>query len=125
MAIVLLMCHFKTVRGSRYPDSYFNCDFNLSERLSSSYFMPVCYLFLQLSFAIQSIIQFHSDLGGGVKNRKNGSRCPTLPFNAILLDSSDSPSHFTCFYFFGFVLHPICYNGNIPYTFHAQTTALK
>ena len=88
MAIVLLMCRFKTVilffivvqgtptHGSRCPVGgqvepmkkiKRNVIFILSERSSSRYFMPVCYLFLQLSFAIQKIIQFHSDLTGGWK----------------------------------------------------------
>ena len=43
---------------------------SLSERLSSSYFMPECYLFLQLSFTIQNIIHFHSVLEGGEKIEK-------------------------------------------------------
>ena len=55
------------------------CDFIISETLSSSYFMPGVYLFLQLSFAMQKIIQFHSDLGGSSKIEKVVQGAPLSP----------------------------------------------
>ena len=41
--------------------------------------MPGCYLLLQLLFAIQKIIQFHSDLRGGWKIEKLGQGAPLSP----------------------------------------------
>ena len=41
--------------------------------------MPGVYLFLRLSFAMQKIIQFHSDLGGGSKIEKVVQGAPLSP----------------------------------------------
>ena len=46
--------------------------------------MPGVYLFLQLSFAIQKIIQFHSDLRGGSKIEKVDQGAPLSPTGAVI-----------------------------------------
>ena len=46
--------------------------------------MPGVYLFSQLSFAIQKIIQFHSDLRGGSKIEKVDQGAPLSPTGAVI-----------------------------------------
>ena len=93
--------YFNFYRASRYPDSWlkvprrwgrlnlwkklnnWNVIFILIERLSSSYFMPGCYFFVQLSFAIQKIIQFLSDMRGGWKIEITVQGAPLSPTHSL------------------------------------------